>query len=154
MKHSKFNPSRPLQAGDRENYKGQVSKTMPDQSMSIREILNRFTTGRPVDNDIQKQPLFTDTVDFDAPDLSEFQFMDHNEREQVRRDLMHHANELRANARREYESFKAQKLNKQVMSEDEQQDDSSRPGTPSRRSKKERRRSDDRSQTRGDQDDD
>lgn len=51
------------------------SKTVPDQSMSIREIVDRFVRGIPPDV-VQRESVFVDQVDFDLEKLSRLDVTD------------------------------------------------------------------------------
>lgn len=46
------------------------SQTIPDQSMSIKELVRRFVKGIPADV-IQRQPIFTNNSDFDLEKLGQ-----------------------------------------------------------------------------------
>lgn len=51
-----------------------VSMTVPDESYSVRELLEKFTQGTL--GPIQKQPLFDEGVNFDSDDLEKIAHMD------------------------------------------------------------------------------
>lgn len=51
------------------------SMTVPNQSMSIDEIVKRFTRGLPVDI-VQRQPVYLDQVEYDFEKLSRMDFGD------------------------------------------------------------------------------
>lgn len=53
--------------------KTRPSKTIPDQSMSIQEIVRRFVRGIPVDI-VEKKPVYVDQNDHDLEKLSRMDF--------------------------------------------------------------------------------
>lgn len=50
-----------------------TSKTVPEQSLSIGEIVRRFTRGIPVGS-IQKRPIYSEQSDFDLEKLGRMDF--------------------------------------------------------------------------------
>lgn len=64
-------------------------KTIPEQSMSLREILKRFASGVPVGG--QKVPLY-EGEDLDAPDFSR---MDAVDKAQLQKELKHELSSLK-----------------------------------------------------------
>lgn len=59
-----------------------VSQTVPDDTMSIREIVDRFVTTRRVDERLQRQGFIGD-ADFDDEDLEEVERMDFVDRSEL-----------------------------------------------------------------------
>lgn len=49
------------------------SKTIPDQSLSILEIVRRYVRGIPVDV-VQREPVYSDQTEFDLEKLSRMNF--------------------------------------------------------------------------------
>lgn len=66
------------------------SMTVPDQSMSIREIVKRFVRGIPVDI-VQRHPVYLDQSDHDLEKLSRMEF---GEKAELASQLGDHAAEL------------------------------------------------------------
>jgi hypothetical protein len=73
-------------------YKGQVNKqkslTVPDQAMTVKQIMQRYARGLPVE---QFQPIYDENIDEDSEYLPDPRTMDLAERqelaEQIRYDL-------------------------------------------------------------------
>ncbi len=73
-------------------YKGQINKqkslTIPDQSMSIKQIMERFARGLPVE---QFKPIYDENIDEESEFLPDPRTMDLADRqefaEQIRQDL-------------------------------------------------------------------
>jgi CRISPR/Cas system CSM-associated protein Csm2 small subunit len=73
-------------------YKGQVNKqkslTVPDQAMSIKQIMERFARGLPIE---QFKPIYDENIDEDSEYLPDPRTMDLADRqefaEQIRQDL-------------------------------------------------------------------
>lgn len=50
-----------------------TSKTVPEQSLTINEIVAKYTRGIPV-NTVIKKPIYSDQTDFDLEKLSRMEF--------------------------------------------------------------------------------
>lgn len=86
--------------------------TIPDQTMSMRELVQRYTRGLPLD---QKTPVYvTDEENIDDLDMVDFKRLDLSERQEIREK---YANELEEIQNRQ----KQQKPKKQPKNEPEQQ---------------------------------
>lgn len=53
--------------------KRRKSMSVPDQSLSIQEIVKRFVRGIPVDV-VQRQPVYSDQADYDLEKLARMDF--------------------------------------------------------------------------------
>lgn len=85
------------------NYdKVRKSKTIPDQSMSIQEIVKRFVRGIPVDV-LKREPVYSDQQDHDLEKLSRMDFGEKAEYAQALKrqgeELQNELRELAASAR-------------------------------------------------------
>lgn len=73
--------------------------TVPDQTLSIREILNRFTRGLPITG--AKVPIFSDNDDsIDDPSFPDLATLDISERQQYMEDYAQQLNEIRQRNKR------------------------------------------------------
>lgn len=63
------------------------TKTVPDDSMSMKEIMQRFTTGRPIPETLEREGVYDGNASFDSPDLEQLARMDDNERDEYIKDL-------------------------------------------------------------------
>jgi hypothetical protein len=70
-------------------YKGQVNKqkslTVPDQALSIKEIMNRFARGLPIE---QFKPIYDENIDEDSEYLPDPRTMDLAERQQFKEQIL------------------------------------------------------------------
>jgi hypothetical protein len=70
-------------------YKGQVNKqkslTVPDQALSIKEIMNRFARGLPIE---QFKPLYDENIDEDSEYLPDPRTMDLAERQEFKEQIL------------------------------------------------------------------
>lgn len=88
-----------------------TSQTIPDQSLSINEIVARFTRGIPVDTQV-KRPVYADQNDYDLEKLSR---MDFAEKAQL-------AGEMRENAEQRIAELRdAHSESNELANEDEEQ---------------------------------
>lgn len=62
-----------------------VSVTLPDESYSIQELLDKFSTG--LDPGVFRQPSFDDGADFSSPDLEKLRDSDLVDKEEYSREL-------------------------------------------------------------------
>lgn len=90
------------------NYKKQrKSLAIPDQSLSIQEIVKRFVRGIPVDV-LQREPVYADQNEFDLEKLSR---MDFGEKAEYASNLRDKASKIQADfedRRRSHDSLMAQ----------------------------------------------
>jgi hypothetical protein len=81
---------------DYKEYKGQVNKqkslTVPDQAMSIKQIMERFARGLPVE---QFKPLYDDNIDEDSEFLPDPRTMDLADRQMFKENITEHLQNLR-----------------------------------------------------------
>lgn len=86
------------------NYaKVRKSRTVPDQSMTIQEIVKRYVRGIPVDV-VKREPVYVDQNDHDLEKLSR---MDFHEKAEYAQGLSEYAEGLR-NGLQEHERSKAE----------------------------------------------
>jgi hypothetical protein len=75
---------------DYKEYKGQVNKqkslTVPDQAMSIKQIMERFARGLPVE---QFKPIYDDNIDEDSEFLPDPRTMDLADRQAFKEQIQH-----------------------------------------------------------------
>lgn len=68
---------------DCEHDKDPVSVTVPDETMSIREIMTRFVRGMPLGGNVMRDGKYEEHSDFDSPDLEKVRDMDFVERDEL-----------------------------------------------------------------------
>jgi hypothetical protein len=77
-------------------YKGQVNKqkslTVPDQALSIKEIMNRFARGLPIE---QFKPLYDENIDEDSEYLPDPRTMDLAERQEFKEQILQEFDTIR-----------------------------------------------------------
>lgn len=90
------------------------SYTVPDQSLSIKEIVERYVRGLPVDV-VQRQGVYADNEDVDLEKLSRMDFADKAAyAEDMRREAAQKQSELdEAEAAKEKERIEAEKRERQ-----------------------------------------
>lgn len=90
--------------------------TVPNETMSVKEIMQRFMRGQKIDDAFMRQASYDSGVSFDSEDLEEVSRMDMFEREQL-------ANELKQENQEKNKKlllFKEQKQKEKKASEDRQ----------------------------------
>lgn len=95
-----------LTAQGKEHVSGK-SLTVPDESLSIREILTRFTRGQSVGG--AKEPAFDSGADFDSPDLEKVRDMDLVDRDELRSRVLVKKSDLQKKVDDEAKSAKHKK---------------------------------------------
>lgn len=60
------------------------SMTVPDESMTIREIMRKHVSGMRVKEALFREGFYEDTEDFDSPDFSEISRLDFTEKDELR----------------------------------------------------------------------
>jgi len=77
-------------------YPGQVNKqkslTVPDQAMSIKQIMERFARGLPVE---KFQPIYEDNIDEESEFLPDPRTMDLADRQLYKENIIEHLENLR-----------------------------------------------------------
>lgn len=58
------------------------SQTVPDETLTMREIITRFSRTGQVDSRLDRKGLYTDNPNYDSPDLEELQRLDPYERQE------------------------------------------------------------------------
>lgn len=58
------------------------TKTVPDEAMSMKEIMLRFTRGQPIPDTLEREVVYDGNASFDSPDLEALARMDDNERDE------------------------------------------------------------------------
>jgi hypothetical protein len=70
-------------------YKGQVNKqkslTVPDQALSIKEIMNRYARGLPIE---QFKPLYDENIDEDSEYIPDPRTMDLADRQEFKEQIL------------------------------------------------------------------
>lgn len=100
------------------------SMTVPDQSMTVQEILMKFTSG--MDPGVVREGVYSDTEDFDDLDLSQVNSMDLVDREDLARENSQRIDDLNAELRAKQGKVEVQKRSKRLTSkpgEEERSDD-------------------------------
>lgn len=85
-----------------------VSLTQPDDSMTIKEIFERFTTGAPMDDSLERKGLYDENASFDSHDLDALARMDVNERQEFLDILREDINSRKADLKAARAAVKAQ----------------------------------------------
>lgn len=60
-----------------------VSLTVPDETLTIRQILEKYTRGLDLAAQMAKEPIYDDTDDFDREDLEQITRSDFSERQEL-----------------------------------------------------------------------
>jgi len=87
QRHWKFNPEIHC-----EKIKDKVSKTQPDESYTVKELMQRYLTGVPTPA-VVHQPQWDPKVTFDSLDLEEISRMDMSDRSELA-DMLREKNRL------------------------------------------------------------
>lgn len=107
--------------------KGEVfrrpSKTIPDQTMTVREIMERYAKGLPIDG--AKVPVY-DGEDVDMPDL---RTLDISEREELRQQLDDDVSTTK-NRLQEIAKERAEKTRKRKQAEEKREEQTPPPPPP------------------------
>ena len=81
---------------DYKEYKGQVNKqkslTVPDQAMSIKQIMERFARGLPVE---QLKPIYDENIDEESEFLPDPRTMDLADRQEFKEQILHEFETIR-----------------------------------------------------------
>jgi hypothetical protein len=81
---------------DYKEYKGQVNKqkslTVPDQAMSIKQIMERFARGLPVE---QFKPIYDENIDEESEFLPDPRTMDLADRQEFKEQILHEFETIR-----------------------------------------------------------
>lgn len=96
-----------LKAEQCETPKG-ISLTVPDEAMSMREIITRFARTRQVDVNLQRVPSYDGEAGFDTPDLEKLKNDDIFDRKQFAEELAAHNQEQRDLIRKKIEEKQKQ----------------------------------------------
>lgn len=72
--------------------------TVPNDTLSIRQILERYTTGQPIGNVSQREPVWSENPTHDSLDLEELRRADMVDQDAVRDALEQHKKNLQAAA--------------------------------------------------------
>lgn len=59
------------------------SQTVPDETLTMREIITRFSRTGQVDSRLDRRGVYTDNPSYDSPDMEELSKMDIYERQEV-----------------------------------------------------------------------
>lgn len=94
------------------------SQTIPDQSMSIQEIVKRFVRGIPVDI-VRREGVYVDQHDHDLEKLSR---MDFGQKAEYAQALADRANRLQADLKEQKASYDERKANEAKAAADKAQE--------------------------------
>lgn len=117
-----------------ETVKG-VSETVPSETMSIREIITKFTRGQRVDAELRRDGKYEENPTFDSEDLEAASRLQFSDRDEVAERFREKIDAGKADLKRQQESLAAQKLaikqaNQQKKdSEKEKQNQQQPPGS-------------------------
>lgn len=104
------------------------SKTVPDQTMSVREILERHARGLPTGG--QKIPVYTETEDSDGSEaLPNLKYMDLAEREEIIDRYREEKEQIEERIKKAKEHAKAKSKQKQESANASQQNQNTDKGT-------------------------
>lgn len=70
------------------------SLTVPDETLSVRQILEKHMRGQKIKEQLYRTPVFNDTEDFDSPDMEKVKTMDLTEKEELKNNLSYQISEL------------------------------------------------------------
>lgn len=70
-----------------EHQENKISQTVPDETLSIKEILDRYTSGRTIGDAVARQTSFDPNASFDSEDLEKIKHEDLFDQEERKRDL-------------------------------------------------------------------
>lgn len=84
-----------------------VSVTVPDESMTIKQIVDRFTKGQTMPIGDVKDPSYVPDVDFDSEDLEKVKDMDLHDLQEYRERLADQAYEIEEELKKRKEAQEA-----------------------------------------------
>lgn len=99
-----------------------ISETVPDESMSMREIMARYTRGMRIDATLQREGSFDSGADFDSPDLEKLRDMDLVEKDEFRAQLREDIAEFERTVEEERKTHTEKQLKKQQLSQEIEKD--------------------------------
>lgn len=67
---------------EHKNFNTQPSQTVPDETLTVRQIMEKHVRHQRIADDLIRTPVYNDHDDFDAPDLEKVRDMDLFEREE------------------------------------------------------------------------
>lgn len=89
-----------IQDRHRERIRDKVSMTVPDESMSIRTLVEKYVRGQRLDESLYRESSYDSGATLDSHDLSKIKGLDPTEKEeiltQVKRDVRKHEIEIEA----------------------------------------------------------
>lgn len=92
-----------------ETIKG-VSETVPSETMSIREIITKFTRGQRVDAEMRRDGKYEENSHFDSEDLEAASRLQFSDRDEVAERFREKIDAGKADLKRQQESLAAKKL--------------------------------------------
>lgn len=103
-----------------EDYTGQESMTVPDETLTIRQIVDKHIRGQEIADELMRTPVNIDDQDFDDEDLEKVEQMDLADRENLKL-LLQNSNEEKKKTLKSF--FENQKNQKNLDVEDVEEDD-------------------------------
>jgi len=70
-----------------EDYTGQISLTVPDETLTIRQIVEKHIRGQEIADELMRTPINIEDSDFDNDDLEKVEQMDLADRENLKLSL-------------------------------------------------------------------
>lgn len=89
-----------------------ASKTIPGETYTIRELLNKHTRGI-LPPGIDREPIYDNEPNFDSPDFQKINRSDINDKKQFQRETKEQQSELSNTIKKQQQHHKEKKSNKQ-----------------------------------------
>lgn len=102
------------------------TETIPDETLTIRQILQKHQHGINVADQLSRQPLYEENPNFDSPDMQQMAYSDLTEQEDVLRDVSEIIKESR-DKRTDYNKKVQQEASKVASQDSSEADEPQEP---------------------------